>query len=388
MDVNDAATTRRPIREIAIERVLAMGRERFGMDLAIVCELRGARAALRARDGDVGSFGGFSPSAESPITAVVREILDGHLPMVMSSVVAVDIAQLRVAGVGSFVAAPVRRTDGSALGLFLLVSHFDTPNLDDAAAAEVAILAHAIEKLSDEATDPSPVAGEDEIRDVIESDDIAMVFQPIIDLAHGWTVGWEALARFPHGADRGPDQWFADAERIDRGVQLESMAARSALANLDRIPSGTFLAVNVGPRTLASDGFVDLLEGMPLRRIVLELTGRVTIQDPAPFNRVMDALHSQGARLAVDDAGGGFTSLSAMMELAPDIIKIDPILVRGVEDDPVKRALVAGLVAFAEEVGAITTAEGVESLQEASALRALGVGCAQGHQFGRPAPLT
>ena len=94
--------------------------------------------------------------------------------------------------------------------------------------------------------------------------------------------------------------------------------------------------------------------------------------------------HLPHVRLAVDDAGAGFASLRHILELRPDFVKLDIGLVRGVNADPARAAMVAGVCHFASVTGTRLIAEGVETQAEADSLRVLGVELAQGYLFGRP----
>jgi EAL domain-containing protein (putative c-di-GMP-specific phosphodiesterase class I) len=101
----------------------------------------------------------------------------------------------------------------------------------------------------------------------------------------------------------------------------------------------------------------------------------------------MQRMRGRVIRLAVDDAGSGFASLRHILQLAPDIIKIDNALTRNVYKDPARRALAAGLISFAAELGATIVAEGIQNRHELDALRDLGVRYGQGFYFGRPGPI-
>jgi hypothetical protein len=91
-------------------------------------------------------------------------------------------------------------------------------------------------------------------------------------------------------------------------------------------------------------------------------------------------------RLAVDDTGSGYASLNHILRLKPDVIKLDRMLVTGVDQDPVRRSLIASLVHFADENGTQLIGEGIETIEELRTLRTLGLGCGQGYLLGRPAP--
>jgi len=225
------------------------------------------------------------------------------------------------------------------------------------------------------------------IEDVLRGPGLGVVFQPIVELRDGTMIGAEALARFAHEPTRTPDLWFGEAAEVGLGIELELAAIHAALIELARLPSGTYLSLNASPETVASDGLADVLSATPGERLVIEVTEHAPVADYDALNAKLDVLRARGIRLAVDDAGAGFASLRHILRLAPDIIKLDISLTRDIDTDPVKRALASSLVTFAPEIGASITAEGVETADELGALRALGVGSAQGYYLARPGPL-
>jgi EAL domain-containing protein (putative c-di-GMP-specific phosphodiesterase class I) len=215
----------------------------------------------------------------------------------------------------------------------------------------------------------------------------AMVFQPIVDVRSGDVIGIEALARFDAEPKRGPDRWFAEAAEVGLGTELEVAAVRAALAELNDLPSGAYLSVNASPATATSGLLRDALSEVPGERVVLEVTEHAQVADYEALGRALDVLRAHGIRLAVDDAGAGYASLQHILRLAPDIIKLDISLTRSIDADPVKRALASSLVTFAAEIGAVITAEGVETGAELNALRELGIAHAQGYYLAHPGPL-
>jgi len=214
------------------------------------------------------------------------------------------------------------------------------------------------------------------------------VFQPIVKLASLDVVGVEALARFDEDPPRGPDVWFEEAATTGLGVELEITAMVAALQSLVALPGGQYMAVNVSPPTLCSETFTPTIDGWPLARVVVELTEHHVIEDYDLVIGTMNDLRVRGARLAVDDTGAGFASLKHILKLAPDVIKLDLHLVRDIDSDPAKRALTAALVRFAADIGALVTAEGIETSAEFGALRDLGVEYGQGYYLGRPGALA
>ena len=223
------------------------------------------------------------------------------------------------------------------------------------------------------------------IRRIIERGGPAMVFQPIVELSTGRTVGVEALARFGTEPQRGPDQWFADAALVGLGAELELSAIEAALRHLPDIDPSYVVAVNISPATMFTREFTALTEALPLDRMSFEVTEHQPIDDYERLRDVAADLRSRGALMVVDDAGAGFASLRHILKLEPDVIKLDITLTRDIDRDPVKRALASSLTTFAGDIGAAITAEGIETHAELLALRALGIDYGQGFFLAQPA---
>lgn len=224
------------------------------------------------------------------------------------------------------------------------------------------------------------------IDEVLEGGSVSMALQPVFNLNTGATRGFEALARFP-GSEQSPDWWFKLAHSVGRGVELELLAARRALELLPQIPTPLRLLLNTGPETAVDPRFLALFDGLDTDRITVELTEHTAVQDYPKLLAVIAELRRRGLALSVDDTGSGYSGLSHIRQLLPDVIKIDRDLTTGIDTDPVRQALATALVAFAERIGAIVIAEGIEHAAEADAARDLGIGFGQGYFLGRPAPI-
>jgi EAL domain-containing protein (putative c-di-GMP-specific phosphodiesterase class I) len=216
---------------------------------------------------------------------------------------------------------------------------------------------------------------------------MGMVFQPIVSLADHEVVGLEALSRFNAEPMRSPDLWFDEAASVGLGPDLEMKAVRAAIDQVERLPEGAFLAVNVSPELVMSGRLDYLGDEKVCGRLVLELTEHVAVDDYGPIRRRIDPLRERGARVAVDDTGAGFSSMRHILLLKPEIIKLDGSLTHGVDHDPARRALASSLVSFAKDVGASLIAEGVETAEELSTLELLGAHWVQGFHIARPEPL-
>ncbi|CAN5922389.1 hypothetical protein BH23ACT10_BH23ACT10_11480 [soil metagenome] len=227
------------------------------------------------------------------------------------------------------------------------------------------------------------------IQDVITSSDaIAMVLQPIVRLDDLKIAGFEALARFHVQPQQGPDRWIAEATQLGLGIDLELECVRRAWHRLDELPETTYLSVNTSPDAVMSDELLALLGDERLDRLVIEVTEHERVSNYPRLASRLAMLRGKGARIAIDDTGAGHASLSHVLELRPDYIKLDRGLVQGLDVDTGKHALVRSMVGLAVDLGAGMIAEGVETDDELAALRSLGVPLGQGYLLGRPAPAT
>jgi EAL domain-containing protein (putative c-di-GMP-specific phosphodiesterase class I) len=216
---------------------------------------------------------------------------------------------------------------------------------------------------------------------------LSMVFQPIVDLARSRLVGLEALARFAGDPPRPPNEWFEDAGRVDRSVDLEIAAIAAALQELDQLPAEVFLSVNASPATAMSPQLERLLDRFTGQRIVLELTEHSPVDDYDALLAALGELRRRGIRIAVDDTGAGYAGLQHLLRVRPEVVKLDVALTRGIDVDPARRALATGLVAFAREMGSAIIAEGIETAAELETLRGLEIGWGQGYHLARPSQL-
>ena len=210
------------------------------------------------------------------------------------------------------------------------------------------------------------------------------VFQPIVDLASGVTVGYEALTRFSSGIR--PDLVFAEGRSAGLEAELELATLAASVAAGAKLPQGAWISLNVSPSLVVGEGRLAGILHRADRPIVLELTEHVPILDYAALRAAIGRLRPE-VRVAIDDAGAGVANFSHIVELRPAFVKVDVGLVRGIDADWTRQALMVGLLHFARESASQTIAEGVETEEELATLRRLGVPLAQGYLLGRPAPV-
>jgi EAL domain-containing protein (putative c-di-GMP-specific phosphodiesterase class I) len=375
-----------------VKRSLQAIRTHLDMEVAYVSEFVGDQVVFREVDAP-GLEAMIKPGDKRSLDEVYcRHILEGRLPELIADTSAEPFAMAmpitRAVPIGKHMSVPIRMQDGSVYGMFCCLGFKPDHSLHERDMQMMKVFAELaafeigreieIAKLGKEK--------EDRIRTVIEKNQITMVYQPIWDLNVQRPDGFECLARFTGGPSRSPDKWFMEAAEIGLGTLLELAAIRIAQSSLHAFPDHVYLAVNASPKTILSGELADTLVGMPAERIVLEITEHAHVEDYEGLLRALDPLRSRGVRLAVDDAGAGFSSLQHILQLRPDVIKLDMALTRHIHLDPARRALASALVAFARNTNSRIVAEGVETALELEALRSIGIEKAQGYFLGRPMP--
>ena len=226
---------------------------------------------------------------------------------------------------------------------------------------------------------------------------VRVFFQPLVSLRQQRIIGYEALARGPEGTDwESPVSLFAEAEAQGLLGVLESHVWQAALEVWEARFPGLILCLNSHPGTWCRPGDpggadhllpVHLLRRRrPRGRLVVEVSERLPLAEPAEVRRQADELRAVGARVWLDDLGAGSAGLQFLPLLRPDGIKLDRVLVAGVDADPYRQSVIRSLMETARELGLTLVAEGVETEAELAWLAALGVDVIQGFLLGYPAP--
>jgi EAL domain-containing protein (putative c-di-GMP-specific phosphodiesterase class I) len=285
-------------------------------------------------------------------------------------------------GIGELACVPIRSgdavigllvaagTDGTELGLAERL-----PALVQCAAAAGALLAPQLAARSVQALTAARIEA------LIADRAFVPVFQPIVELETRTTVGYEALTRFTDGTP--PDRVFAEARGCGLAIELETATLEAVLEAAAPLSRSARLHVNVSADLVLEGGQLGSILERSGWRIVLELT------DPAEITEC-EALRAAAARLgpdvrlAVSAAGAGFAGFRHILDLAPDCVKLDREITRGIGGDRARQAFVGGMVHFAGKAGLTLIAEGVETEAQARDLLALGVPLGQGHGLGRP----
>ena len=233
-------------------------------------------------------------------------------------------------------------------------------------------------------TTPSERASETLFSTILADQLLSTLFQPIVDLASGAIVAYEALSRGPVGTPfHNPAALFAHAHEVDQATELDlacwASSVRTAAAQGFTAPHSLFL--NVEPDSLRRTGLADVPRSPA--PAVLEVTERALMRDPAGLLAAVDRARSMGYRIAVDDLGADPASLALLPLLRPDLIKLDMGLLRERPDQDAARVMSA-VGAHAERTDVVVLAEGIETEKQRITALALGATYGQGWLFGRP----
>jgi len=219
------------------------------------------------------------------------------------------------------------------------------------------------------------------IMSVLDNRSVCAVFQPIVSLATGAVVAFEALSRF-EGEFR-PEERFREASRLGLGCELEQLALETILDQARHFDPSVPISVNLSPASVFVPAIKALITGAG-RSLTLEITEHDRVES---YESLIEEIRGlPDIRLSVDDAGSGYASLRHIFRLRPDYVKLDRQWVRDIDADRPRQVLVRGLLSFVQELGSTLVAEGIERVEEADVLRSLGVPYAQGFWFAAPAP--
>jgi len=372
--------------DLKVAELLRTAKNSLGLSLTFLTRLDGEVQHLEVVESSIPFFhdGQTQPQA----TSLCQAILDGKLPSVIPNIAKIPEAKrlpaARFPRIRSYISVPVSLSDGTLYGTFCAAGFTADNDLTKRDKALMEVLASAAATIIEPGVQERrrDAAIRSRLQPIFDAGGPRIVLQPIVALADGARVGVEALSRFPAEWFQAPDEVFADAALIGDGLELEMLAVRRAADAFVGV-SG-YLSINFSAQTLLDVRCQDLLNSLPLERVVLELSEHDPVLDYRVLLEALAPLRRNGLRLAIDDVGAGFASLRHILLTSPDVIKLDRSIVAGASVDPILRRLVQSLTEFGHDAGASVVAEGVETRDDAVALRDAGVDYGQGWHFARP----
>lgn len=377
-----------------IQDALVAIRTHLDMEVAYFSEFVDGRSVFRRVDAPGLEHLIKAGDSQSLDDVYCNHILEGRLPELIPDTsllpLAVSLPITHAVPIGSHASIPIRRADGTPYGMFCCLSPRPNPSLNGRDLDILRLFADIAAKQVRAELEQTRSARETRglIEQVIADRAFAIAYQPIVSLSSQDIVSYEALSRFSASPYRTPDRWFHDAESVGLGVELELAAIGAALHAFDALPDDCSLSVNASPAAIVSGQLMDLITPDIRSRIILEVTEHAKVEDYGALHAALAPLKVTGVRVAIDDAGAGYSGLQHIIALAPEFIKLDMSLTRGIDADPALRALVAAMMFYARETGALVVAEGIETAEELHTLRRLGVDRGQGYLIGKPGPIA
>jgi EAL domain-containing protein (putative c-di-GMP-specific phosphodiesterase class I) len=378
------------VSEEPVKLALASIRKHLGMEVAYISEFVGNDSVFREVD---------APGLEALIKVgdvrsledvYCRHILEGRLPELMADTGDYELARrmpiTSAVPIGAHMSVPINGKDGVPVGMFCCLSPNPNKTLNDRDLQVMRVFADmAANQIADrmererEARDRNA-----RIEEVLAKESFNLVYQPICQFNLLRPTGLEVLCRFAGEPYRSPDQWFNEAFQSGHGVALELAVMSKALQAFRHLPEDIYLSLNASPETILSGELPASLNNAPQDRLVLEITEHAPVADYAALEAALAPLRKGGVRIAVDDAGAGYSGLQHVLSLSPDIIKLDMSLTRDIDTDQARQALASALIYFATKTGCVIIAEGVETQAELDTLKLLGVPRGQGYYLGKP----
>ena len=341
--------------EAKLKEILHIIRKQLDMDVAFISQFIDDRRVFKILD--------KKSEASSPLCAgdsdhvdesYCQKIVDGELPHIIPdtslNTITHNLMVTQKLMIGSYIGAPIILQGGQVYGTLCCYKNQadKTLTLRDlsflTAISEIA--STLIEKNITEEVFLRDVSSR--IQKVLKSEDVEIHYQPIINLATNEVAGFESLSRFFTLPYRPPNLWFQDAKLVGLGEALEKLAIQKAVKSIGHIKSGAYLSINISPEYVLNGAILKILDKVSIEHIVLEVTEHDPIESYEDFNRILAPLRKAGLRLAIDDAGAGYASFQHILELEPDIIKLDISLIRNIHTNRKRFLLAKALCAFFE----------------------------------------
>ncbi len=377
-----------------LNKILAIIRSHLGMDVAFISQFTNGERVFKLVDAkNVDSavkVGGSDPLGETYCKRITDNELDNIIHNTSENSITKNLDVTEKLAIGSYMGVPIWLSNGSLYGTFCCFKNEadDTLNERDLSFLKVIadIASGLIEKKILLESEYQEITKK--IQTVLDTNSIEIHYQPIYSLHTKRIAGFESLSRFISEPYRPPNIWFDEASQVGLGESLEIMAIKKAIKNMNKFDNDTYISVNASPEYILNGSLATALDDVDANRIVLEVTEHARVDDYSLFRQSLNTLRERGIRLAIDDAGAGYSSFQHILRLEPDIIKLDMSLIQNIHQEQRKYLLAKALCAFSKAIECTVIAEGVETTEELDVLKELGVDKVQGYLLGRPMSIS
>lgn len=229
--------------------------------------------------------------------------------------------------------------------------------------------------------------------DIVNNESLTAYFQPIVDIKHNEIYGYELLSRGVRedGSLMYPDILFEKSKRNDYNFKLDRLCRESALKTAATKKVSQKIFINFIPTSIydpefclkSTEKWAKQLEFDP-SQIVFEVVETESVEDQEHLKRILEFYRSQGFKIALDDVGEGYSGLNMLIELQPDIIKIDRKIITDIHQNKLKQSVYKALYNLSKEQNITVLAEGVETREELQTIQDIGADLVQGYYFAKP----
>lgn len=376
-----------------VQNILRAVRRHLAMDVGFISEFTENDRVFRFTDGETLrnpiTIGGADPLRQSFCHYVAAGLMPELLHDAREDPVARGLPATEALPVGAHLSVPLRYADGTAYGTLCCFSFTPDRTLTGRDLGVLRLCADVVSAVLQKERRASLdlEARRARIAGILETQAIDIAYQPVYRTSDGRLMSFEALSRFRAAPERAPDVWFAEAAEVGLLADLEFLAVGLALRGLERLDPSIKITLNLSPSSVLSPAFARAFAGAPLGRIVLELTEHAEVPSYAALRAALAPLRAGGLRLAIDDVGAGHATFRHVLDLSPELIKLDRSLIAGIDRDSARRALADALTIYGRRIGSEVVAEGVETWAEYAVLKEIGVTRLQGYLLGRPQSL-
>lgn len=379
--------------EEQLNTLLVILRRHLNMEVAFISEFVNGMRIFRFINSDSSAAqirpGDADPLEDTYCKRIADNLLPEIIPDTSQNVETQSLDVTRKLSIGSYIGVPMTLSNGYLYGTFCCFKRAADESLNQRDLAFLSAIAEISTGIIEKKLrrDQQADSFAKRIISVMDNNAMDIFFQPIFNLRNNEIVGFESLSRFNAEPYRTPDIWFREAATVGLGQQLELRAIEQATRKISQFNPEVYLSINASPEYILNGALLKALAHTDTRRIVLEVTEHTPITDYRAFREALAPLRERGVRLAIDDAGAGYSSFQHVLELEADMLKLDSSLTRGLNQEPRKALLAKSICAFARATDCKIVAEGIETEQELNTLKEIGVDMAQGFYLGHPMPL-
>jgi len=379
--------------DIKLNILLSIIRKHLGMSVSFISEFVDGERVFRYLDTENKNshikVGDSDPLDETYCKKIVDNKLTNVICDTSKNIITSKLDVTDKLSIGSYLGVPITLSSGEVYGTFCCYKNCPDNTLNQNDLSYLRVISEIASNYIEENIASKNIHRESKkrIQSVLDEDKIIIHYQPIFNIQTNQIAGFESLSRFNTETYRTPDIWFKEASQVGMGEKLEIAAIVKAIKGLNELDSNTYISVNTSPEYILNGAIANVLQNIDTNRIVLEITEHSPVSSYSDLRLALEPLRKKGVRLAIDDAGAGYSSFQHILELEADIIKLDISLTQNIHSEPRKYLLAKALCAFAKSIKCTIIAEGIETDEELNSLRGLGIDLIQGYLLGRPMPI-